>query len=64
MKENRIDDPENPNVAITQKIVFGALETIREVISSTGEIDITTDEDIRKTEETITIIRTTIHKIS
>jgi hypothetical protein len=60
----KIKDPENPNIVYYQKVTGGALETIRQVKSTTGEVDITTDEDIRKTEETITIIRTTIQKIA
>jgi hypothetical protein len=61
MQEIRFDT-DSPNVKIVQRVTAGALETLREITSTTGEVDVT-DEEIRKTIETITITRTTIQKI-
>lgn len=61
-KENRIET-NNPDVTIVQRFNGGVLETLREVKSTTGEVDETNDE-IKKTVETITITRTTLQTIS
>ncbi|WP_395073905.1 hypothetical protein [Flavobacterium sp.] len=50
---------DNPNVTMVQRFGSGLLETLREIKSTTGEIDVTVDE-IKKTVETITITRTII----
>jgi hypothetical protein len=62
-KEIRLET-ENPNITIVHRWNNGVLEIIREVVSSTGEFDITESADIKKTEETITITRTIIQTIS
>ena len=62
-KEIRLET-DNPNITIIHRYVGGTLEILREVKSTTDEIDITGENDIRKTQETITITRTIIQTIS
>ena len=57
-------DTDNPNITIVHRYVSGSLEILREVVSTTDEIDITEENEIKKTKETITITRTIIQTIS
>ncbi len=62
-KEIRLET-ENPSITIVHRYVSGQLEILREVISTTDEVDVTEVGEIKKTEETITITRTIIQTIS
>lgn len=61
-KETRIDT-DNDNVKIVNRFSAGAFETLREVTTTTGEVQDNSNTEIRQTIEIITITRTIIQSI-
>ena len=63
-QELKIPNPDNPNQSFYQRVFLGELETVREDIETTNEINNNNYSGIRQTIETITITRTTLTAVS